>query len=116
MPGSKTQALTAIRARSAPLRAPSFSITRERCTSMVRGEMPRARPASLLAAPPTIFSSTSRSRCQESLIRDTRTGSVTRARLNFSDRRLAVEWRGELEVATLLGKLDALGFKAHPFD
>jgi Cu2+-exporting ATPase len=41
---------------------------------------------------------------------------VTRARLNFSDRRLGVEWRGALDVATLIGKLDALGFKAHPFD
>ncbi len=41
---------------------------------------------------------------------------VSKARLNFSDRRLAVEWRGNLEVRTLLDRLEALGFKAHPFD
>src|SRR5690349_2820 len=42
---------------------------------------------------------------------------VTKARLNFSDRRLAVEWEGDsLEVGGILHTLDALGFKAHPFD
>jgi P-type Cu2+ transporter len=41
---------------------------------------------------------------------------VTKARLNFSDRRLAVEWRGELDLATIIAELDRLGFKGHPFD
>ena len=41
---------------------------------------------------------------------------VEKARLNFTDRRLAVEWRGGLDVARLLAELDALGYRAHPFD
>jgi Cu2+-exporting ATPase len=41
---------------------------------------------------------------------------VAKARLNFTERRLAVEWRGGLDVATLLGKLDDMGYHAHPFD
>ncbi len=41
---------------------------------------------------------------------------VAKARLNFSDRRLAVEWTGDLDVGTILARLDRLGFKAHPFD
>jgi Cu2+-exporting ATPase len=41
---------------------------------------------------------------------------VVKARLNFTDRRLAVEWRGGLDVARLLAELDALGYRAHPFD
>src|SRR5215203_5165072 len=37
---------------------------------------------------------------------------VTKARLNFSDRRLAVEWQGDaIDVGTILRDLDALGFK-----
>ena len=34
---------------------------------------------------------------------------IVKARLNFTDRRLAVEWRGGLDLATILAKLDALG-------
>jgi NAD(P)-dependent dehydrogenase (short-subunit alcohol dehydrogenase family) len=41
---------------------------------------------------------------------------VEKARLNFTDRRLAVEWRGGLDVARLLAELDGLGYRAHPFD
>jgi Cu2+-exporting ATPase len=41
---------------------------------------------------------------------------VTKARLNFTDRRLAVEWRGALDVGTLLAELDGMGYRAHPFD
>ncbi|HEX2724412.1 MAG TPA: heavy metal translocating P-type ATPase [Beijerinckiaceae bacterium] len=41
---------------------------------------------------------------------------VVKARLNFTDRRLAVEWRGGLDVTRLLAELDALGYRAHPFD
>ena len=41
---------------------------------------------------------------------------VVKARLNFTDRRLAVEWRGALDVATLLAELDGIGYRAHPFD
>lgn len=41
---------------------------------------------------------------------------VAKARLNFSDRRLAVEWRGDLGLAAILQKLDSLGYRAHPFD
>ena len=41
---------------------------------------------------------------------------IVKARLNFTDRRLAVEWRGGLDLATILAKLDALGYRAHPFD
>ncbi|MEE7449702.1 copper-translocating P-type ATPase [Methylobacterium radiotolerans] len=43
---------------------------------------------------------------------------VTAARLNFSDRRLAVTWRPEAEpdVPAVLSALDALGFRAQLFD
>ncbi|HEY8380537.1 MAG TPA: heavy metal translocating P-type ATPase [Microvirga sp.] len=42
---------------------------------------------------------------------------VMKARLNFSTRRLAVEWRGaELDVNRIIETLDTIGFKAHPFD
>jgi len=42
---------------------------------------------------------------------------VVKARLNFSDRRLAVEWRGgDLDVGAILAELENLGYKAHPFD
>jgi Cu2+-exporting ATPase len=42
---------------------------------------------------------------------------VTRARLNFSDRRLAVEWRGDdIDLGAILRGIEALGFKAYPFD
>ncbi|HEX2552422.1 MAG TPA: heavy metal translocating P-type ATPase [Microvirga sp.] len=41
---------------------------------------------------------------------------VAKARLNFTDRRLAVEWRGDLAVEAILDRLEALGFKGHPFD
>jgi hypothetical protein len=40
-----------MRASSAVFRASSFSMMRARCTSIVRGEMPRVRPASLFDAP-----------------------------------------------------------------
>jgi Cu2+-exporting ATPase len=43
---------------------------------------------------------------------------VSRARLNFSDRRLGVEWGPEaaVDVGAVLGALEALGYKGHPFD
>jgi Cu2+-exporting ATPase len=41
---------------------------------------------------------------------------VTKARLNYTDRRLAVEWSGDLTVETIVGALENLGYKAHPFD
>ncbi|HEV2604423.1 MAG TPA: heavy metal translocating P-type ATPase [Microvirga sp.] len=41
---------------------------------------------------------------------------VTKARLNYSDRRLAVEWNGDLTVERIVDALDRLGYKAHPFD
>ena len=42
---------------------------------------------------------------------------VTKARLNFSDRRLVVEWEGDaLDIGSILRELDAIGFKGHPFD
>ncbi|MFL5122983.1 MAG: heavy metal translocating P-type ATPase, partial [Microvirga sp.] len=41
---------------------------------------------------------------------------IVKARLNFTDRRLAVEWRGGLDLGRILAKLDALGYRAHPFD
>ena len=36
---------------------------------------------------------------------------IVKARLNFTDRRLAVEWRGGLDLGSDPAKLDALGFK-----
>lgn len=42
---------------------------------------------------------------------------VASARLNFSDRRLAVTWQpqAEADIAAILAALDGLGFKAQPF-
>ncbi|MEJ8571013.1 heavy metal translocating P-type ATPase [Microbaculum marinum] len=42
---------------------------------------------------------------------------VTRARLNFTDRRLAVEWHaGSLAPGDLVDRISELGYRAHPFD
>ncbi|MCC2113657.1 MAG: heavy-metal-associated domain-containing protein, partial [Hyphomicrobiales bacterium] len=42
---------------------------------------------------------------------------VTRARLNLSSHRLAVEWRAEETAAnTVIAALERLGYRAHPFD
>jgi P-type Cu2+ transporter len=42
---------------------------------------------------------------------------ITRARLNFTNRRLAVDWRaGMLSPEEIIGRLAALGYRAHPFD
>lgn len=42
--------------------------------------------------------------------------AVVDARLNFTNRRLTVAWReGGLEPALLLGTLERLGYRAHPF-
>ena len=41
---------------------------------------------------------------------------VAWARLNFTDRRLAVEWAGDPDVAGVLDAIERLGFKGHPFD
>ncbi|MCC0055037.1 MAG: cadmium-translocating P-type ATPase [Rhodobiaceae bacterium] len=42
---------------------------------------------------------------------------VTRVRLNFTNRRLAVEWRdGALDPAGIIDKVEALGYQARPFD
>ncbi|WP_269153910.1 heavy metal translocating P-type ATPase [Methylobacterium currus] len=43
---------------------------------------------------------------------------VASARLNLSDRRLAVEWAPEAEpdIGAILARLDGLGYAAHPFD
>src|SRR5262245_9366502 len=41
---------------------------------------------------------------------------ITRARVNLTDRRLAVEWRdGALDPAAVIDRLAGLGFKAYPF-
>jgi Cu2+-exporting ATPase len=41
---------------------------------------------------------------------------VTSARLNFTNRRVSVEWRkGEVEPAEIVEKLEAIGYRAHPF-
>jgi Cu2+-exporting ATPase len=41
---------------------------------------------------------------------------VVEARLNFTQRRLAVDWRdGELDAARIVMALDELGYPAHPF-
>ena len=43
--------------------------------------------------------------------------NVTRARVNLTNGRVAVEWReGGLDPATIVNKLAALGYKAYPFD
>lgn len=42
---------------------------------------------------------------------------VTLARVNLTDRRLAVEWKkGELDPAQFVDRLAALGYKAYPFE
>ena len=42
--------------------------------------------------------------------------NVTRARLNLTNRRLALEWKaGALDPAQVIDRLAALGFKAYPF-
>jgi Cu2+-exporting ATPase len=41
---------------------------------------------------------------------------VTNARLNFSSRRLTVDWRaGEVEPAAIVEKLEQIGYRGHPF-
>ncbi|WP_341989356.1 heavy metal translocating P-type ATPase [Azorhizobium sp. AG788] len=40
---------------------------------------------------------------------------VVRARLNYSTHRLTVEWDGAGEPAALVGRLETLGYRAHPF-
>src|SRR5512138_633654 len=43
--------------------------------------------------------------------------AVTRARVNLTDRRLAVEWRkGAVDPAALIDRLAELGYKAYPFE
>src|SRR5581483_9925398 len=58
-----------MRIKSAAFLAPSLSMMRARWISIVRGEMPSARPASLLDAPATICSRTSRSRARRRRLR-----------------------------------------------
>src|SRR5262245_28285245 len=42
---------------------------------------------------------------------------VTRARVNLTDRRLAVEWRkGAVDPAALIDRLAELGYRAYPFE
>jgi Cu2+-exporting ATPase len=56
--------------------------------------------------------------CMAAIERDlARLPEVTRARVNLTNRRLAVEWRdGALDPARVIDRLDALGFTAYPFD
>jgi P-type Cu2+ transporter len=43
--------------------------------------------------------------------------NIVRARVNLTDRRVAVEWRdGKLDPAGFIDRLAALGYRAHPFD
>ncbi len=45
------------------------------------------------------------------------TPGITRARLNFTNRRLAVEWKaGSLAPGDVVEKIAELGYRAHPFD
>ena len=48
---ARRPSLSTMRTRSAAFLAPSFSMMRARCTSMVRGEMPSSRPACLFDEP-----------------------------------------------------------------
>src|SRR5947209_11499527 len=42
---------------------------------------------------------------------------VTRARVNFSSRRLAVEWnQGGLDPTRIIDRLSDLGYRAYPFE
>ena len=46
----------------------------------------------------------------------TKLPGVIDARLNFTQRRLAVDWRdGEIGAADIVAKLEAIGYHAHPF-
>ena len=43
--------------------------------------------------------------------------NVTRARVNLTNGRVAVEWReGAIDPAAIVGKLTALGYRAYPYD
>jgi Cu2+-exporting ATPase len=42
---------------------------------------------------------------------------IVDARLNFTNRRLAVEWRdGEIDAGTVISALERIGYHAHPFE
>jgi len=42
---------------------------------------------------------------------------IIRARVNLTDRRVAVEWRdGKVDPAGFIDRLSQLGFRAYPFD
>src|SRR6266545_1745979 len=41
---------------------------------------------------------------------------VTRARVNLTNRRLAVEWSGSLDPARIIERLSDLGYRAYPFE
>ncbi|HEX9321393.1 MAG TPA: heavy metal translocating P-type ATPase [Xanthobacteraceae bacterium] len=41
---------------------------------------------------------------------------VTRARVNLTNRRLAVEWNGSLDPARIIERLSDLGYRAYPFE
>lgn len=42
---------------------------------------------------------------------------IVDARLNFTNRRLAVDWRhGALEASDVIGALERIGYRAHPFE
>src|SRR5581483_5145829 len=42
---------------------------------------------------------------------------LVNARVNFTNRRLAVDWRdGELEASAVIGALESMGYPAHPFE
>jgi Cu2+-exporting ATPase len=42
---------------------------------------------------------------------------ITRARVNLTDRRVAVEWRdGKVDPATFIDRLSELGYRAYPYD
>src|SRR6185436_15946079 len=44
------------------------------------------------------------------------TPGIAGARLNFTDRRLAVDWReGELSAGGVIEALERIGYRAHPF-
>jgi P-type Cu2+ transporter len=46
----------------------------------------------------------------------TKLPGVIDARLNFTQRRLAVDWRnGEIDAAAIIRKLEGMGYPAHPF-
>ena len=42
---------------------------------------------------------------------------IVDARLNFTNRRLAVDWRdGELDAGDVIDALERIGYRAHPFE